>query len=350
MVLLACLAAIALIQRNKRQYEEKHMDLSNQIILITGGTGSFGRAFIEIMLGEYHPKKVIVYSRDEYKQEEMRSQGCDHPSLHYAIGDVRDRRRLHQMFEGVDIVVHAAALKQVPICEHNPSEAIKTNIQGVEYVIEAALAAGVAKVLALSSDKAVNPTNTYGATKLVAEKLFMQANSRAAQPDTAFSCTRYGNVVGSRGSVMPLFLKQRETGCLTLTDERMTRFWLSLEQGVRFVIRALEMMVGGEIFVPKIPSMRMGDLADAIAPECDRRIMGMRPGEKLHEDLVSCHESLYTLEFDDMYLILPPQSGVRQQDYPAARPMPEGTAFSSATNALWLTAAELRQMLERSSR
>src|SRR5512136_1590058 len=249
------------------------MDWSGQVVLVTGGTGSFGKKFIEIMLKEYQPAKLIVFSRDELKQHEMRVAGLDHPSLRYFIGDVRDVERLRRALHGVDIVVHAAALKQVPACEYNPMEAIKTNIMGTSNVVEAALDAGVAKVMALSTDKAVNPVNLYGATKLAAEKLVVQSNTYAAGTSTRYSCVRYGNVVGSRGSVVPLFLKQRASGRVTVTDERMTRFWLSLEQGVHFVMDCIEQMEGGEVFVPKIPSTRVLDLARAIAPEAQVEII-----------------------------------------------------------------------------
>jgi len=259
------------------------MEWHDQVVLVTGGTGSFGKKFIDILLKEYHPAKLIVFSRDELKQSEMRASGFDHPSLRYFIGDVRDLQRLRRAMNGVDIVVHAAALKQVPACEYNPMEAIKTNILGSSNVIEAALDAGVKKVMALSTDKAVNPVNLYGTTKLAAEKLFVQSNAYAAGSETRFSCVRYGNVVGSRGSVIPTFLKQRPNGKLTITDERMTRFWLTLEQGVRFVIRCVELMRGGEVFVPKIPSTRIVDLARVIAPQAELEVIGIRPGEKLHK-------------------------------------------------------------------
>ena len=277
------------------------MNWTEQVILVTGGTGSFGKKFIETMLKEYHPAKLIVFSRDELKQHEMRVAGFDHPSLRYFIGDVRDVERLRRAMHGVDIVVHAAALKQVPACEYNPMEAIKTNILGSSNVVEAALDAGVKKVLALSTDKAVNPVNLYGATKLAAEKLIIQSNSYAGGMATRFSCVRYGNVVGSRGSVVPIFLQQRSSGKLTITDERMTRFWLTLDQGVRFVIRCIEKMHGGEVFVPKIPSMKIIDLAKAIAPGCKLEVVGIRPGEKLHEVLISEDESRSAVEMEDMY-------------------------------------------------
>ena len=281
------------------------MDWTNKNILVTGGTGSFGKKFVEIMLKEYNPARLIIYSRDELKQHEMRMAGFNHPNLRYFIGDVRDLPRLKRAFNGVDIVVHAAALKQVPACEYNPMEAIKTNILGSSNVVDAALDAGVKKVLALSTDKAVNPVNLYGATKLAAEKLMIQSNSYAGGMTTRFSCVRYGNVVGSRGSVVPLFIQQRESGVVTLTDERMTRFWISLDQGVRFVIRCIEEMHGGEVFVPKIPSMKMVDLAKAIAPQAEIRMIGIRPGEKLHEVLISEDEARTTVELEDMYVVQP---------------------------------------------
>jgi UDP-N-acetylglucosamine 4,6-dehydratase/5-epimerase len=254
------------------------MDWAKQVVLVTGGTGSFGRQFVDIMLRELHPMKLIVFSRDELKQHEMRETGFDHPSLRYFIGDVRDLERLRRAMHGVDVVVHAAALKQVPACEYNPMEAIKTNIMGSSNVIEAALDTGVKRVLALSTDKAVSPVNLYGATKLAAEKLFVQSNSYAGGSITRFSCVRYGNVVGSRGSVIPIFIKQRQNGKLTITDERMTRFWLTLDQGARFVIRCIEEMQGGEVFVPKIPSTRIVDLARAIAPQAELEGCGHPPG------------------------------------------------------------------------
>jgi len=322
------------------------MDWSNQVVLLTGGTGSFGKKFTKIMLREYHPKKLIIYSRDELKQHEMRSGGFVHPSLRYFIGDVRDKDRLYRAMHNVDIVVHAAALKQVPACEYNPLEAVKTNVQGATNIIDAAIDAGVKKVMALSTDKAVNPINLYGATKLVAEKLFVQANAYSGYDGARFACVRYGNVVGSRGSVIPLFKRQRETGVITLTDERMTRFWITLEQGVEFVIRSIELMRGGEVFVPKIPSMRITDLADLIAPECQRKTIGIRPGEKLHEMLVSRDESRHALEFDDMYIIQPLHPWWQEHNYKDATPMADGAKFSSDNNTWWLTEDELNQMID----
>ena len=324
------------------------MNWSEQVILVTGGTGSFGKKFIEIMLREYQPRKIIVFSRDELKQHEMRMAGFNHPNLRYFIGDVRDRDRLRRAMHGVDIVVHAAALKQVPACEYNPMEAIKTNILGSANIIEAALDAGVKKVLALSTDKAVNPINLYGATKLAAEKLFVQSNAYAAGTATRYSCTRYGNVVGSRGSVVPVFLKQRATGRLTITDPRMTRFWLSLEQGVRFVIRCIEQMEGGEVFVPKIPSTKITDLARAIAPEAKMEVIGIRPGEKLHEVLVNEDEARHTVELDDMFVILPSdeQAWFAQSWKQRGKPLPEGFRYASNTNSEWLTLEQIRELVQ----
>ncbi len=323
------------------------MDWTQQVVLVTGGTGSFGKKFIEVLLREYRPRKIIVFSRDELKQHEMRLAGFDHPSLRYFIGDVRDRDRLRRAMAGVDIVVHAAALKQVPACEYNPMEAIKTNILGSANVVEAALDAGVHKVLALSTDKAVNPVNLYGATKLAAEKLVIQSNVYAAHGRTRFSCTRYGNVVGSRGSVVPVFLKQRAQGKLTITDPRMTRFWLSLEQGVRFVIRAIEHMEGGEVFVPKIPSMRVMDLAQAIAPEAEIEIIGIRPGEKLHEVLLNEDEARHAVEMDDMFVILPAyeEAWFGQSWKQWGKPLPDGFRYASNTNTEWLTVEQIREMV-----
>ncbi|MCS6907925.1 MAG: UDP-N-acetylglucosamine 4,6-dehydratase (inverting) [Anaerolineales bacterium] len=322
------------------------MDWSKQVVLITGGTGSFGRKFVQIMLEEYHPAKLIVFSRDEMKQHEMQTGGFNHPSLRYFIGDVRDLERLRRAMAGVDIVVHAAALKQVPACEYNPMEAIKTNILGSSNVIEAALDCNVKKVVALSTDKAVNPVNLYGATKLAAEKLFVQSNAYAAGKPTRFSCVRYGNVVGSRGSVVPTFLKQRENGRLTITDTRMTRFWISLEDGVRFVIRCIEQMEGGEVFIPKSPSMRIVDLARAIAPEAELEVIGIRPGEKLHEMLIHEDEARSTVELDDMYVVQPTTELWFGHSWRArGKPLPEGFRYASDTNSQWLTIEEIQAII-----
>jgi len=281
------------------------MDLTSKTILVTGGTGSFGKKFVEIALAKYGVRRIIVFSRDELKQHNMRKQ-FDDPRLGFFIGDVRDRQRLYRAFQaGVDVIIHAAALKQVPSCEYNPFEAVKTNVLGAENVIDAAIDCGVPKVMALSTDKAVNPINLYGATKLCAEKLFTQGNSYAGGKITRFSCVRYGNVVGSRGSVIPIFLQQRCNGKVTVTDARMTRFWITLEQGVEFVIRCIDLMHGGEIFVPRIPSMGIMDLVAAIAPGCQVEITGIRPGEKIHETLVCVNEARHTVALEDMYIIQP---------------------------------------------
>jgi UDP-N-acetylglucosamine 4,6-dehydratase len=322
------------------------MDWKNQVILVTGGTGSFGKKFIEVMLKEYQPKKIIVFSRDELKQHEMRMSGFNHPSLRYFIGDVRDRERLVRAMHGVDIVVHAAALKQVPACEYNPMEAVKTNIIGTSNVLEAALDAGVRKVMALSTDKAVNPVNLYGATKLAAEKLTIQSNAYAAGTATRYSCVRYGNVVGSRGSVVPVFLKQRENGKITITDERMTRFWLSLEQGVRFVIHCIEQMEGGEVFVPKIPSMKVIDLARAIAPHAEIEIIGIRPGEKLHEVLISEDEARHTVELEKMFVVQPAEaSWFGYQWQSKGKLLADGFRYSSDNNSEWLDIEGIRKYI-----
>src|SRR6184192_439927 len=281
------------------------MNWSEQVVLVTGGTGSFGRKFVEVMLRECHPEKLIVFSRDELKQHDMRTTGFDDPTLRYFIGDVRDAQRLERALSGVTVVIHAAALKQVPACEYNPFEAIQTNIIGGRNVIDASINQGVRRILALSTDKAVNPINLYGATKLCAEKMFVQANAYVGAQETRFSCARYGNVVASRGSVIPVFLEQRKRGKITITDPRMTRFWITLDQGIRFVIRCLDEMHGGEIFVPKIASMKMIDLAETIAPGCEVETIGIRPGEKLHEVLVSEDEARNTVETEEMFVIQP---------------------------------------------
>ena len=322
--------------------------LDQKAVLITGGTGSFGRKFLEIVLREHAVARLVVYSRDELKQEEMRTHyGLVDPRLRYFIGDVRDRERLYRAMSGIDIVVHAAALKQVPALEYNPMEAVKTNIDGAENIINAAIDCGVKKVMALSTDKAVNPINLYGATKLVAEKLFTQGNIYADPRGTKFSCTRYGNVVGSRGSVIPLFLQQRANGTITITDERMTRFWITLDQGVRFVLKNIERMAGGEVFVPKIPSMKLKDLAEIIAPGCRVCSIGIRAGEKLHETLVSRNESPYTYDYEDMFVVEPPIFFRRPETWPWANGprMEAGTKYSSDTNGAWLGRDELLRMI-----
>ena len=322
------------------------MDWKNQVVLVTGGTGSFGKKFTKILLEERQPKKVIIFSRDELKQHEMQVGGFNDERLRYFIGDVRDRERLVRAMHGVDIVVHAAALKQVPACEYNPMEAIKTNIMGTANVVEAALDAGVAKVLTVSTDKAVSPANLYGATKLAAEKLTIQSNAYAGGSATRFSCVRYGNVVGSRGSVVPLFLKQRSNGKITITDDRMTRFWLSLEQGVRFVIHSIEQMEGGEVFVPKIPSTKVTDLAKAIAPNAKLEIIGIRPGEKLHEMLISEDEARHTIELEKMFVVQPAEAtwfGYSWQD--RGKILAEGFSYSSDNNSEWLDVEGIKKYI-----
>jgi len=326
------------------------MEWHSQTVLITGSTGSFGRKFIELMLRQHPPKKLIVFSRDELKQHEMRQlyPDTDDSPMRYFIGDVRDKERLRRAFQGVDVVIHAAALKQVPTAEYNPLEVIKTNILGAANVIDVAIDCGVRRVIALSSDKAVHPINLYGATKLCADKLFIAAGVYAGARDTRFSVVRYGNVVGSRGSVIPLFLEQRSTGTLAITDPRMTRFWITLEQAVRFVIRCLELMQGGEIFVPKLPSMRLVDLARAIAPECRHQVVGIRPGEKLHEILLTEDEARRSLEFDDFFVVQPGPllRWWTNRHLNGGRPVPEGFRYSSETNDQWLSVQELRQMVK----
>jgi len=322
------------------------MDWSKKVVLVTGGTGSFGKKFIRIMLNEYHPSKIIIFSRDELKQHEMRAAGYNDPSLRYFIGDIRDKERCLRAFDGVDVVIHAAALKQVPACEYNPMEAIKTNILGSSNVIDASIDAGVSRVVALSTDKAVNPVNLYGATKLAAEKLFVQSNAYAGGREIRFACVRYGNVVGSRGSVVPVFLKQRETGKVTVTDDRMTRFWISLEQGVRFVIRAAENMYGGEVFVPKIASMKVVDLAKAIAPKAQIEIIGIRPGEKLHEVLISDDEARQTVELDDMYVVQPAESLWFGRDWESkGKLLQDGFRYASDTNTEWLNIDQIGKII-----
>ncbi|MBI4523175.1 MAG: UDP-N-acetylglucosamine 4,6-dehydratase (inverting) [Deltaproteobacteria bacterium] len=324
------------------------MNWSETAILITGGTGSFGKKLTEIMLRDHRPKKLIIFSRDELKQHEMRQlygDGVDSP-MRYFIGDVRDRERLYRAFHGVDIVVHAAALKQVPACEYNPFEAVQTNIIGAKNVIDAAIDQGVKKVMAIITDKAVNPINLYGATKLCAEKLFVHGNSYSGEGGTRFSCARYGNVVGSRGSVIPLFMLQRRNGTVSVTDPRMTRFWITLEQGVKFVIWCIDQMHGGEVFAPKIPSMNIMDLVKAVAPECKVEYVGIRPGEKLHEVLVSEDEARHSVETEEMYIIQPKHPWWGRENWRGAKPLPEGFRYGSDTNTTWLSVEELQRLIE----
>lgn len=321
--------------------------LNNKSILITGGTGSFGQKFVETVLKNYKPKRLIVFSRDELKQHTMRQQFADagNSPLRYFIGDVRDRERLELAFSEVDIVVHAAALKQVPACEYNPFEAILTNVIGAKNIVDAAIRCGVSQVLALSTDKAVNPVNLYGATKLCAEKLFIQGNAYAGISNTRFSCVRYGNVVGSRGSVIPLFREQLATGKVTVTDKRMTRFWITLQQGVELVLEGLQRMHGGEVFVPKIPSMNIMDLVEAIAPGCEADIIGIRPGEKLHEVLISEDEARSTLELDDMFVVRPLHPWWDEMLWQSAKPVQEGFRYASDNNTDWLKVSDLHKLI-----
>ncbi len=314
--------------------------------LITGGTGSFGSAFVERVLRDSPGSVVRVFSRDELKQSEMAERFDHDPRLRFFLGDVRDLTRLQRAMRGADIVIHAAAMKQVPACEYNPFEAVQTNVMGSQNVVDAAIDAGVGRVVALSTDKAVNPVNLYGATKLCEEKLVVQGNAYAGRGGTALSCVRYGNVVGSRGSVVPLFRRQVELGRLTITDERMTRFWITLDQAVGLVLFALEHMVGGEVFIPKIPSMRVTDLAAVMAPGIDYEVVGIRPGEKLHEALLTVDESRHTVDAGSVYVVLPQHPW--WSDRPAwaeAQPVPPEFSYTSDHNDWWLTADELRSLL-----
>jgi len=323
------------------------MNWSQQSILITGGTGSFGRKFVEIVLRDLRPRKLIVFSRDELKQHDMRQQFPDtgDSPVRYFLGDVRDRERLYRAFYGVDVVVHAAALKQVPACEYNPFEAILTNVMGAKNVIDAAIDCGVKRVMALSTDKACQPVNLYGATKLCAEKLFVDGNAYAGDRPTRFACARYGNVVASRGSVIPVFMEQRRNGRITITDPAMSRFWITLEQGVRFVVRSIEEMHGGEIFVPKIPSMTLLELSRTVAPDCAVDVIGMRPGEKTHEILVSEDEARNTVELDDKFVILPTGSDPAAKRWKEGRPLSSGFRYASDTNTQQLTPKTLIDLL-----
>jgi len=323
--------------------------LNGKNILITGGTGSFGKKCTEIILKKYKPKRLIIYSRDELKQFEMAQDFPDskYECIRYFIGDVRDKERMNRAFRNVDYVIHAAALKQVPAAEYNPFEAVKTNILGAQNVINVAIDQCVKKVIALSTDKAANPINLYGATKLCSDKLFIAGNSYVGQDHSVFSVVRYGNVAGSRGSVIPFFLKCRESGILPITDPRMTRFWITLEQGVNFVLDSLEKMVGGELFVPKLPSMNIMDLAKVIAPECKTKIVGIRPGEKLHELMITKDDARRTLEFKDHYMIQPDfHFWNRRYKLNTGKPVPEDFEYSSDKNPQKLSLAEMRQIID----
>ena len=326
--------------------------LSGKSLLVTGGTGSFGKEFIKTVLAEYPDiRRVVVYSRDELKQFEMQQQyrDRDYPQIRFFIGDVRDGERLKRAMEDIDVVVHAAALKQVPACEYNPFEAIKTNVMGAQNVIEAAIARNVKRVVALSTDKAAAPINLYGATKLCSDKLFVSANNYKGSRDLKFSVVRYGNVMGSRGSVIPFFMDRRDEGMIPITDERMTRFNITLREGVLLVMRALANMWGGEIFVPKLPSYKILDVAAAIAPDCKIAHVGIRPGEKLHEEMITETDAINSLEFSDYYVILPstPLWDVDRyaENFGGTRCEP-GFSYCSGTNTRWLTVEEIRQLIK----
>jgi UDP-N-acetylglucosamine 4,6-dehydratase len=325
------------------------LDLEGKVVLVTGGTGSFGTALIEKIIDQHAPAAVRVYSRDELKQWEMQ-QRLDDGRLRFLIGDVRDRSRLRQALEGVDVLVHAAALKQVPVCEYNPFEAVQTNVIGAENVVAAANYAGVARTINLSTDKAVNPVNLYGATKLCAEKIVAQGNAYSGRSTSRFSSVRYGNVVGSRGSVVPLFRKQAALGTVTITDTRMTRFWITLDQAVDFVLASLGRMEGGETFVPKIPSARITDIAEAVAPDAERRLIGIRPGEKLHEVLLTPDEARHAAEFEAYFAIYPAFPFWRSEPYPEGGRAQLGTSYASDTNDEWLDSSGIRSLLGTASR
>ena len=331
-------------------FEQPAPDLNDKTILVTGGTGSFGKAFIKTVTERYKPRKAIVFSRDELKQHDMQQdpdfQG--QPSLRFFIGDVRDRDRLEMAMREVDYVIHAAALKHVPTAEYNPMECINTNVIGAENVVQAAIRSGVEKIIALSTDKAANPINLYGASKLASDKIFVAANNISGTGGTRFSVVRYGNVIGSRGSVIPFFEKliAEEADSMPITDDRMTRFWITLDQGINFVLSSLEMMKGGEIYVPKIPSMKMTDLAEAMAPGVPHRIVGIRPGEKLHEVMISSDDARNTIEYDDRYTIMPAfnfwgkDGGMPQ----GAKPVDENFIYASDNNPEWLAPDDLMRL------
>lgn len=326
--------------------------LNNKTILITGGTGSFGKKFLEMIFEKYTPRKVIIYSRDEFKQSVMQSEykdKVDMSKVRFFIGDVRDRERLFRAFEGVDYVIHAAAMKQVPTCEYNPMEAIKTNIHGAQNVIDAALDKGVKKVVALSTDKAVNPINLYGGTKLVSDKLFIAANAYSGENGTVFSVVRYGNVAGSRGSVIPIWQNMIDRGekKLGVTDMRMTRFWITLRQGVELVFKAMEESRGGETFISKIPSFHIGDLAKAMLPDCEIEEIGIREGEKLHEVMVTRDDSRSTYEYEKHFIVYPEYTWHNDSDIiPGGKRVKDGFEYNSGTNTQWLDVETLREALK----
>jgi len=319
--------------------------LAGKTVLITGGTGSFGKAFVKRVLADDEIKKLVVFSRDELKQFEMAEQ-INSSKLRYFLGDVRDYQRLLQATDGVDVIVHAAAMKQIPAAEYNPMEAIKTNVIGAENIVNAAIQNGISKVVALSTDKAANPANLYGATKLCSDKLMVAGNILAGSRDTKFACVRYGNVLGSRGSVIPFFLERAKEGSLPITDERMTRFWLTIEDGVQFVLDSLERMHGGEIFVPKIPSFKVTDVARVVCPGIPTRVIGIRPGEKLHEIMITEDDSNYTYEFEDHFAILSPSLLASGAYKNLGSKVPEGFNFSSDNNKVWHTDESFLKLLK----
>jgi UDP-N-acetylglucosamine 4,6-dehydratase/5-epimerase len=318
--------------------------LKDKTVLITGATGSFGTKFLERVLEEHDPRAVRVFSRDELKQSELQRRFADEDRLRYLLGDIRDQERLIRATRGVDVIVHAAALKQVPACEYNPFEAVQTNVIGAENVVSAAIANDVPQTIALSTDKSVNPVNLYGATKLCMEKIVNQGNAYSGDSVARFASVRYGNVVGSRGSVVPLFKAQATTGVLTITDERMTRFWITLDESVSFVIDSLGKMGGGETFVPKIPSMRITDMAEALAPGCERRVIGIRPGEKLHEVLLTPDEARHSYDIGSAYVVLPEYVTWQATRRETGERLPDGFRYSSDENEWWLTVDEIRAM------
>ena len=323
--------------------------LDGKSILVTGATGSFGKRFVKTVLEKHRPKRLVVFSRDELKQFEMQ-QIIQSPKLRYFLGDVRDKERLYRAFDGVDVVIHAAAMKQVPASEYNPMEAVKTNIMGAENVINVCIDQEVKHVIALSTDKATNPINLYGATKLASDKLFVAANALSGRHRTRFSVVRYGNVIGSRGSVIPFFMQKRSSGVLPITDPRMTRFWITLGQGVQFVLDSLDRMQGGEIFVPKIPSMSVVDVAKVVAPECKHKIIGIRPGEKLHEIMITEDDALNTVEFETCFAIQPAATWWNQPKYvkkTGGKRVAEDFRYASDSNPQWLTPAQLAKILKR---
>lgn len=326
----------------------EELSLQKKSILVTGGTGSFGKKLIEVLLKEHDPRRLVVYSRDELKQYDMQNENrfSGDKRLRFFIGDVRDKDRMLRAFDGVDVVVHAAALKQVPAAEYNPFEAIKTNVHGAQNVIDCAIDQGVKKVVALSTDKAANPINLYGATKLCSDKLFVAGNAYGGVKNVAFFVVRYGNVVGSRGSVIPFFLSKRNGGVLPITDRRMTRFWITLEQGVRFVIDCLKSANGGELFVPKIPSMKIVDLARVIAPHAEHEFVGIRPGEKLHEVMITEDDARNTVELEDRFVTLPPDYHRRHDKWrEIGRQCSPGFCYASHTNGEWIDDSRLAKMI-----